>query len=618
MSLQIVGVVNTKNQLSADVNALEITVNAINSDYVTNGQLEYYIPKAGQKFAGRGFADPTNTTVTYDPATLKITYGGALYWDFDAVELVTYTSEARTNTNGSWFLYYKDTGYTWANSMWAFTDAPIAYGFVGASAEIWLRECHGRDRNPAWHQGQHQSQGTYRTSGGGFVAGSYTLGSSTATNRRPQIPQTVIWDEDVPSILSALTTNAYSHLYLTSTNTANITVDNSEIMPQNGALPRYNAFSAGSWSLADVPNLNYAKYFVIAVPVTGDATNQKKRYLFQMAQTTSLNLSTIQAVSPSDMNWGELQGVLPEFDYIGEIIVRVQAGNWTLTSLSIIDGTRVTQTGGGSGFLSSVVTDASTILGDGTATTPLYVNPDLTLTTLTTTGSSTLGDGSGDTQTLRGNVTMPDATSSSTALQFATYGKWWGVSGGTQTDGAITSIGVNLIQRADTSNGGYVGLYNSSNQLRGRCGFPSTSPHFNVGSTSGGNNLHLTVAGSGSIVLGRNDSFDGTLDATYLTVDSTALTASVPIVSPMYSATFPTASSGTVSVTGKSVLFINGNTTITGGVKGQILHLVDESTSVDYTVTWPWKSGTNQTFTVGILKGETLICYADGYWKLVS
>ena len=101
-----------------------------------------------------------------------------------------------------------------------------------------------------------------------------------------------------------------------------------------------------------------------------DAPSQRNRYLFVQPQQVNNSLSVIQAVQSSALNMGKLSSLIGEFVFIGEIIIQYNSvGNWRLTSVSKITGSKVQQTSV-SGGLTSVTTD-STLTGGGTAADPL-------------------------------------------------------------------------------------------------------------------------------------------------------------------------------------------------------------------------------------------------------
>lgn len=340
-------------------------------DFTDN--INNYLTKSNITQQGTGFDTPETTTVSYDAGTRKITLGGTTqgYWRYSAITGLTsgWLSDARPDTNGVWFLKYDGSVYSWSNTQWLFTEVQISFGIKTNTAEIWLRECHGLMDSYS-HLDEHQARGTYKTAGGDFT--NYTVGSNTATNRRPYISSTTLWDEDLPSVIASLSTNSYAWFWLSSTGLANITSANAEIVSVTGAIPNYNQYTT-SWIQTPFPVNAYGKIFVVAVPVTADAANQGKRYLFIQPQTVSTTLTTIQAVTSDSVNWGDFANVLTEFNFIGEIIVRYTAANWVITSVSKITGTRTSQSLSSGGFLSSVSTDGVTITGDGTPANPIEV-----------------------------------------------------------------------------------------------------------------------------------------------------------------------------------------------------------------------------------------------------
>jgi len=178
-------------------------------------------------------------------------------------------------------------------------------------------------------------------------------------------------DEDLGHILAALSTNSYTWLSLTGAGSVALTTAQAEIINLSTNRPFYNQFTGGAWQQTLMSNNAYQKIFVMAIPTTADAGSQAYRYVFIQGQTQSTTLTTIQAVTAASLNLGELSGGLPEYCFIGEIIIRYTAGNWTLISVSKITGNRVVQTTTPAGnYLSQVSTDAN-FTGTGTTADPL-------------------------------------------------------------------------------------------------------------------------------------------------------------------------------------------------------------------------------------------------------
>lgn len=294
-----------------------------------------------------GFKSPDDVIVTANgDRTITLTGTVEAYYRGKKVpSLISgYISPIHANTTTSrYFLAYDGTSFIWMDLTAVTLDfryVLICLAIYSGTEWIYLKETHGL-MNWQTHKELHYTLGTYLSSGG--TLGGITTGSTTATNRRPTIAQTVLADEDVQTTLPILNTNSYTWFWLTSTNTINFTSANAEIISLSTNQPYYNQFTGGAWTQTLFPTNAYGKIFVMAVPVTSDAVSQKYRYVFIQPQTVNSTLSVIQSITSAQVNLGALGGVLPEFYYVGEIIVRYTAGNWVVTSYAQLTGTKFTQ-----------------------------------------------------------------------------------------------------------------------------------------------------------------------------------------------------------------------------------------------------------------------------------
>lgn len=320
--------------------------------------------------------DPTgfigNPTVTYDSTTRKITLVGTFTAYYQG-ELVTalidgWESPAHADVSDNYFLRYDGTNFVFDNvSTDFFQQLQISVVQYQSAYKIALRECHSL---MDWrsHFASHVNIGTSKLSGGDFSG--YTLASTTAANRRPDISSTTLLDEDLQTINAALTSKAYTQRYLTSTGVKNYTLDAAEIISVTGSQPNYNQWNGSAWVQTAFPVNAYGAIFVLAIPTTSDSGSQKFRYVFVQPQTVSTTLTTIQALTPASLNLGSSTELLPEFNFIGKIIVRYAASNWTLISVEQLKGTKFNQVATQGQFLSSVAT-TSPISGDGTSLSPI-------------------------------------------------------------------------------------------------------------------------------------------------------------------------------------------------------------------------------------------------------
>jgi hypothetical protein len=309
-----------------------------------------------------GFDRPDLVTVSYDSTERKITLGGTgwkAYWrGAEVAALVTsWESAAHSEDDGTYFLYYNGSEFVWGTTPWDFSNLHIAIVFRD-TANFCLRECHGLMPWTA-HKEFHELLGTYLYSGGDLD--DYTLASTTATDRRPTVDEAVIYDEDLPTTLPELATNAYARLSLSSTNTANLAVDQTEIINLSTNQPYWNEFTGGAWQQTLFTANHYGKIFVMAVPVTADTTCQKSRFVFVQPQTTSATLETIQGITPASLSLGHISSALAEYVFIGEIIIRYTAGNWQLIEVNKLTGSRQFQiSGAASSFAGGDLTTATT------------------------------------------------------------------------------------------------------------------------------------------------------------------------------------------------------------------------------------------------------------------
>lgn len=331
-----------------------------------------------------GFKDPGLVVIT--GADLKVTLSGSVeaHWRGEVVaELISgYLSPAHgTDTSKVYFLSYNGTDVLWSDQIWTFDQLQIAVAKYDASNSRWhyLRECHGL---MAWetHQEFHNTIGTYKGSGGGFD--DFTLSSIIAANRRPDIEQTVINDEDLPSTLPALISKQYTQLYLNGADNLMYEINAADIVRLSVNNPYYNLFTGGEWGGQLMPNNSVGSVWVYAVPATADAISQDYRFLFVQPQWITLAggaaaAQITNAVNaelerlPSELNLGNLLD--NEIIAIGRIVIAYTGSNWTLRSVSELTGNKYSQIGSPSGAFLSIVTTDYTLTGTGTLSDPLKI-----------------------------------------------------------------------------------------------------------------------------------------------------------------------------------------------------------------------------------------------------
>lgn len=338
--------------------------------------LVHYIDTLGQSNVNNiskeptGFTDPSAVIVSFANKRITLTGTVEAYWKGRRVtELVsgwTCPTDAPGGVNS--FLYYDGTNFVWGSAVWTFDMLQIAFISKDGYA---IRECHGL---MPWqvHKELHETTGTYKSSGGDFPSNTYTLNSTTVTNRRPTISSASINDEDILTIISPMS-SSYTQMYLSgSTGVAKYNLNSLDIVPSaSSILPYYNQFTT-TWIQTAFPNNAYGAIFVMAVPVAADANSQQFRYQFIQPQTTSTTLATIQALGPESLSFGDISMLIPEYSFVGKIIIRMATSNWTLISVEKLTGRNNTVSVQG-GYISAVNTNG-TLIGNGTANSPLGVS----------------------------------------------------------------------------------------------------------------------------------------------------------------------------------------------------------------------------------------------------
>jgi len=330
-----------------------------------------------------GFTAPEDVIITGDSATRTVTVTGtvnAYYRGTLNTTLITgYTSPAHDNTTTKTFFLVYDGTVNWVDTTTIDPDSfydklLIAIAFYNATDANWVyqRECHGL---MGWqtHRELHDVIGTYRESGG--TAADYVLSSTTAADRRPSISAAEIMDEDLPNEITALPVNTYTQFYIDgAAGDTNFITAGTDIVPLSGAQPYWNEFTGGVWQQTLISNNYYMNIYVAAIPTAADANSQKLRYVFLQGQGQYASAAGAADESVNDLTFGSLSGLTPEIVFILKFTIRYQAANWTITTVTDLTGTKISQSQSASGlYLSSVNSDA-TLTGTGTSTDALGID----------------------------------------------------------------------------------------------------------------------------------------------------------------------------------------------------------------------------------------------------
>jgi hypothetical protein len=392
-----------------------------------------------------GWLDPdaVAAAMTYDSTTQKISISGthSYYWRGIKTSVTDFVSTAHDNTVGH--QYYLSSGdgstFTWAtDTVWTFDVIMVAFVNYQTAVKFALAESHGLMQ---WqvHETLHQTIGTYKESGGTLDPATYTLLSTTAAQRRPNVIAAHLHDEDVDSVLAALTSATYNKFYLSSTGTNNFTGLTADIVPLLTNNPYYNLFSTPNWTQVLMANNSYMCVWLAAMPVTQDAASQAYRYIWIQGQANG-NLASQEALQPASLNLGTLSTESSEIVFLVKIIIRYTGGNWDLYSITNLTGSKFSQVGASAGNYLSAVTTNGSLTGDGTTGNPLSASSGAT--TATAVGTTTLTVSSYTIQEFTGATTQTVVLPVVTTLRLGHQFRFINNSSGLVT---VNSSGGNLV-----------------------------------------------------------------------------------------------------------------------------------------------------------------------------
>jgi hypothetical protein len=325
-----------------------------------------------------GFTAPENIIVTYNSVAKTITLTGTVnaYWHGVKIEALTsgWVSDAITGApTAPYYLYYDGSNFVWSTDEWLFSYLQIAYVYYTAAGSFVFarRECHGC-MDFRVHRNLHDTVGAYVHEGGGIDPTSIVIGSTTASERRPNVELAVLIDEDLQTILAAKTDKLYNIVTLVGAAISTFTLDQADIVHLNGTVPYYNSYTAPNWGQTPMSNSQYQCLWRIAIPVTSDVASQKYRSLWMQGQSAG-TLASQQALTPANLNLGTLGTLSSEHVFVNRVIIQYIGSDWKIVQVDKLTGSKMNMTSTTGGAISIVTTDVS-LTGYGTATTPLSVN----------------------------------------------------------------------------------------------------------------------------------------------------------------------------------------------------------------------------------------------------
>lgn len=336
--------------------------------------------------------------------------------DAGTVAFPSLTTTGLTNTRRFLRVNYTTGLAEWTTDIWSFSDVQIAVAvFDAAGYAFTLNECHTSEMPASVHEEMHARIGTYTKSGG--TLDGYVALNENAVNRRPNVADQVIRDEDLSTTIENIEGigSDYCRVKLTSSGILDFVTDSQEIIELSGGNPLYNTFS-GTWGTTVMSVNRFAPLFVFAVPVTSDTTSQKYRQMWMMPQSQHATQAEAEAVMPNQLNMGNLSSLATEFVFHKRVVLKRSGTGWSIASNQVLTGSSMSQISAGTvaGYLTTVLTDGLTAQGAGISGSPIARKLPDAITT-SADGTTTLTVNSVRSQLVTGSgsnhvISLPDAT----------------------------------------------------------------------------------------------------------------------------------------------------------------------------------------------------------------
>lgn len=328
---------DTRNQVAGAYEATGVAAGLVDEVYAT--LTDWKDPT--------GFVDNSGITVSYNKVNRTVTLAGDLSYRWRGIDkaLVSpWTSPAHNIGDGLFFLMSSNgTDFVWSSTPWAFDYMMASAVWVIGADAFALREPHGLMGHET-HEELHQLLGTYRASGLGPTAGSYTLATATDAATTPGFDAGIIKDEDIRTVIAATVDGSYT--------TMRVGAGGVSVFDTAATFPFR---SAGSFLLVNDPatgaetaavNNRYLNVYELLIPAAADADSQKYRRLLVQPQKQFTSLAAAQAEDFTSVSLGNLGS--PEYVAYSRLTYLTASGNAntgkvTLAGISYLVGSRANQ-----------------------------------------------------------------------------------------------------------------------------------------------------------------------------------------------------------------------------------------------------------------------------------
>ena len=317
----------TRASLTATTSSLELSRALLDIADLTNEQT--------------GFADNGNIDVSYDKITRTTTLthpsGFITYiWRDRIRRLISpWVSDPHPDVAGNYILESVDGAtFTWDalpifDPLNRLTVAYVNYKLPTVNDIVALREVHGFMPYSTRHE-LHHLLGTWKEfATGKLTPGTYLVAPITPVDadNTPGVEATTIYDEDLPTNLSAAVQGTYTTHYL---GVGGVSIfEKSSAFPfkvSGGNIIVANIANNGDYVNTEVPNGKYVNIYCIATPVTSDVDSQVYRYIWHIGQAVFDSLDLAISASPNDTNFGTIRDMESESCVLSKLTFKKHSG----------------------------------------------------------------------------------------------------------------------------------------------------------------------------------------------------------------------------------------------------------------------------------------------------
>jgi hypothetical protein len=281
-------------------------------------------------------------TLSYNAGTREVTITAnsgstfTIWWRGVPTTIASpFTTTAHNTVEGSWFLSWNGTAFTWSQTTWDFYAVnPTTYVYYSSllATGAAFSELHRWGTDPGYHQNIHFAIGTSLQAGGQLSG--YTPNTFTDAALQFSVAQTTINDEDINYVLGPAASGSYTVWYRSGVNGywEWQTGLSFPFIYTAGSYADLNLFSGGSWGLTSIDGSGGGAYGTAYV-VTTPALLASNQFIIIPGQTQYSTLAAAQAETFNTLSLGAIPWI--EFVAIAQIVFYAHHGSGGTTNTAI-------------------------------------------------------------------------------------------------------------------------------------------------------------------------------------------------------------------------------------------------------------------------------------------